>query len=81
MPEFALLDADKAQEHYYNAEVFLRRGGLHYDLYGFEEHTVIHDIISQFQRYLRFMHTTPGTLPWDMDEHDEMLNGDLGTNK
>lgn len=81
MPEFALLDADKTQEHYYNAEVFLRRGGLHYDLYGFEEHTVIHDIISQFQRYLRFMHTTPGTLPWDMDEHDEMLNGDLGTKK
>ncbi|MEJ2489301.1 MAG: BCCT family transporter [Sulfurovaceae bacterium] len=81
MPEFALLDADKAQEHYYNAEVFLRRGGLHYDLYGFEEHTVIHDIISQFQRYLRFMHTTPGTLPWDMDEHDEMLNGDLGIKK
>lgn len=81
MPEFALLDADKAQEHYYNAEVFLRRGGLHYDLYGFEEHTVIHDIISQFQRYLRFMHTTPGTLPWNMDEHDEMLNSDLGTKK
>ena len=81
MPEFALLDSDKPQEHYYNAEVFLRRGGLQYDVYGFEEHTVINDIITQFQRYLRFIHTSPGTLPWNMDEHDTMLSNDLITNK
>jgi choline/glycine/proline betaine transport protein len=58
----------------------LKRGGLHYDLYGFEESTIINDIITQFEKYLRFVHTSPGTLPWNMNEHDELLN-DSTTNK
>ncbi|RXK03664.1 choline transporter [Arcobacter sp. CECT 8989] len=82
MPDFAHLeDANKKQKYYYNAEAFLKRGALHYDLYGYEEHTIINDIITQFERYLRFIHTTPATLPWDMDEHDDLLDNESETNK
>ncbi|RXJ90674.1 choline transporter [Arcobacter sp. CECT 8983] len=82
IPEFAHLeDANKKQKYYYNAEAFLKRGALHYDLYGYEEHTIINDIITQFERYLRFIHTTPATLPWDMDEHDDLLDNESETNK
>lgn len=66
-------DADK---RYYRAEVFLRRGGQHYDIYGFSEQDIIDDIIHQFEKYLHFLHISPGTLPWNMQEHDEMLNGE-----
>lgn len=82
VPDFAHLeDANKKQKYYYNAEAFLKRGALHYDLYGYEEHTIINDIITQFERYLRFIHTTPATLPWDMDEHDDLLDNESETNK
>ncbi|RXK14614.1 choline transporter [Halarcobacter mediterraneus] len=82
IPEFAHLeDANKKQKYYYNAEAFLKRGGLHYDLYGYEEHTIINDILTQFERYLRFVHTTPATLPWDMEEHDDLLDNESQTNK
>ena len=81
MPNFADKLSKKENRYYYNAEAFLKRGGLHYDLYGYEEHTIINDIISQFERYLRFIHTTPATLPWDMEEHDDLLDSESQTNK
>jgi choline/glycine/proline betaine transport protein len=84
MPDFAYLTTEKAQEkqtHYYSAEVFLKQGGLHYDLYGYEEHTIINDVLTQFEKYLRFIHTTPNTLPWNMDEHDDLLDKESETNK
>ena len=81
LPDFVEQNIDqKKQKYYYNAEVFLKRGGLYYDLYGYDENTIINDIITQFEKYLRFVHTSPGTLPWDMSEHDELLN-DSRTNK
>ncbi|MDX5334014.1 MAG: choline transporter, partial [Gammaproteobacteria bacterium] len=60
-------------EQYYRAEVFLRRGGQAYDIYGYDEQEVIDDILSQFEKYLHFLHISPGILPWKMEEHDEML--------
>ncbi len=84
LPDFAYLTLDKMEEeqtYYYNAEAFLKRGGLHYDLYGYEEHTIINDILTQFEKYLRFIHTTPATLPWDMEEHDDLLDNESETNK
>ncbi|MGC9518167.1 MAG: BCCT family transporter [Desulfuromonadaceae bacterium] len=76
MPEFAYpempMDKTKAR-HYYRAEVFLRRGGQSYDIYGFESNQIIDDILGQFEKHLHFLHVTPGILPWNMDEHDEML--------
>ncbi|EMR13580.1 High-affinity choline uptake protein BetT [Methylophaga lonarensis MPL] len=79
MPTFAYpqrpADPD-GDKRYYRAEVFLRRGGQLYDIYGFSEQDIIDDIIHQFEKYLHFLHISPGILPWKMQEHDEMLNGE-----
>jgi choline/glycine/proline betaine transport protein len=54
--------------------VFLRRGGLEYDLYGSEVQEIIDDIVCHFEKYLHFLHISPGILPWKMDEHDDMID-------
>ena len=59
---------------YYRAEVFLRNGGLAYDMYGSSAQEIIDDILSQFGNYLHFLHISPGVLPWKMDEHDDMID-------
>lgn len=76
MPAFALSDGPEADEQYYRAEVFLRRGGQHYDIYGYDQADIISDILDQFEKYLHFLHISPGSLPWKMAEHDEMLTDD-----
>lgn len=58
---------------YCRAEVFLRRGGQSYDIYGFNKHEIATDILDHFEKYLHFVHVSPGHLPWEMDEHDDML--------
>ncbi|BCA78499.1 BCCT family transporter [Desulfuromonas sp. AOP6] len=76
-PDFAYPEMDRADEHiphYYRAEVFLRRGGQSYDIYGYDQQQIINDILDQFEKYLHFLHISPGSLPWQMQEHDEMLN-------
>lgn len=62
---------------YCRAEVFLRRGGQSYDIYGFDQQDLITDILDQFEKYLHFLHISPGTLPWKMAAHDEMLNQEI----
>jgi choline/glycine/proline betaine transport protein len=66
--------AEDNPSHYYRAEVFLRRGGQSYDIYGYEGQQIIDDILDQFEKYLHFLHISPGSLPWKMHEHDDMLN-------
>jgi choline/glycine/proline betaine transport protein len=56
--------------------VFLRRGGQSYDIYGYDSTQIIDDILNQFEKYLHFLHVSPGVLPWNMEEHDEMLQGE-----
>lgn len=73
MPAFALSEEPEADEQYYRAEVFLRRGGQHYDIFGYDQADIISDILDQFEKYLHFLHISPGSLPWKMAEHDEML--------
>lgn len=76
-------DPDKP-EVYYRAEVYLRRGGRSYDIYGYDKDDIIKDILDQFENYLHFLHLSPGKLPWQMDEHDEMLaptDGEQGNSK
>jgi choline/glycine/proline betaine transport protein len=78
MPEFAypeLPPKESKSRHYYRAEVFLRRGGQSYDIYGYDKSQIIDDILNQFEKYLHFLHISPGVLPWNMEEHDEMLQG------
>lgn len=73
-PQFAINDKrDKSDAEYYRAEVFLRQGGQAYDLYGYEPNDIINDVINQFENYLQFMHISPGSLPWDLEQHDEDL--------
>ncbi|WP_028238319.1 BCCT family transporter [Stutzerimonas azotifigens] len=74
MPAFAQPASADGDAHYYRAEVFLRRGGQSYDVYGYEQQDIISDILDQFEKYLHFLHISPGSLPWRMDEHDELLN-------
>nr|MBF0683526.1 BCCT family transporter [Pseudomonas sp.] len=76
MPSFVLTEDPETDEQYYRAEVFLRRGGQSYDVYGYDQQDIISDILDQFEKYLNFLHISPGSLPWKMDEHDEMLNND-----
>ncbi|RII84047.1 BCCT family transporter [Neopusillimonas maritima] len=74
MPDFAYpemsrdVDGDK---HYYRAEVFLRRGGQAYDVYGYDSQDIISDILDQFEKYMHFLHVSPGILPWKMEEPEE----------
>lgn len=76
MPAFALMEQPGQEEMYYRAEVFLRRGGQHYDIYGYDQQEIISDILDQFEKYLHFLHISPGSLPWKMGEHDEMLSSE-----
>ena len=73
-PDFAMVNAKNADKQYYRAEVFLRQGGQAYDLYGYEPGDIINDVINQFENYLQFMHISPGSLPWDLEKHDDDLN-------
>ena len=66
-------DAGVAQSHHYRAEVFLRRGGQTYDLYGYKPDAVINDVIDQFEKYLHFLNISPDSLPWRMEEYDDGL--------
>lgn len=78
-PEYYSDDASELpQEHLYRAEVYLRRGGQTYDLYGYQSDAVINDIIDQFEKYLHFLHVSPNSLPWRMQEHDEDLTLEQG---
>lgn len=77
MPTFAypqMASSPAGDEQYYRAEVFMRRGGAAYDIFNFSEQEVISDILDQFEKYLHFLHITPGILPWRMGEHDDMLD-------
>ncbi|WP_113907942.1 BCCT family transporter [Aliidiomarina celeris] len=78
-PEFALAPRQPKESEYFRAEVFLRQGGQSYDVYGFEAADIINDVLNQFENYLHFRHTSPGSLPWDMAEHDEDLHTDTPT--
>ncbi|PSJ44749.1 choline transporter [Zobellella endophytica] len=76
MPDFAFPETERdldGDDHYYRAEVFLRRGGQSYDVYGYDQQDIISDILDQFEKYLHFLHISPGILPWKMEEHDDSL--------
>ena len=54
--------------------MFLRRGGRSYDVYGYDGNDIIQDVLDQFGNYLHFLDSTPGKLPWEMAEHDDLLH-------
>lgn len=80
MPDFSFPESARdvdGDEHYYRAEVFLRRGGQAYDVYGYDQQDIISDILDQFERYLHILHISPGILPWKMEEHDDDLINEI----
>lgn len=78
-PGYGQDEAEKREDvppQYGRAEVFLRRGGQSYDIYGYDRASVISDILDQFEKHLNFLHIAPTSLPWKMEEHDELLSDD-----
>ncbi|HER34999.1 MAG: BCCT family transporter [Halothiobacillaceae bacterium] len=76
-PDFAFPEQGRSLDgdsHYYRAEVYLRRGGRSYNIFGYDRETVISDILDQFEKYMHFLHTSPAILPWKMDQHDDDLH-------
>ena len=77
LPDYAypqMPSSDEDQRHYYRAEVFLRRGGQSYDVFGFDQQDIITDILDQFEKHLHFLHISTASLPWRMEEHDDLLS-------
>ncbi|MGD9945524.1 MAG: BCCT family transporter, partial [Burkholderiaceae bacterium] len=57
-PSFMLEDPRRRpseDERYYRAEVYLREGGQDYDVMGWRRDELIHDVLDQYQRHLRFL--------------------------
>ena len=81
LPDYYTEDMTKKlpQEHHYRAEVYLRRGGQTYDLYGYQSASVINDIIDQFEKYLHFVNVSPDILPWRMQAHDDDITLEQGS--
>lgn len=79
LPNYAYpeMPEEETQHHYYKAELFLRRGGQSYDIYGFDQQDIITDILDQFERHLHFLNMSPGVLPWRVGAHDEQLSAAL----
>lgn len=79
LPDYAfpeMVHDAESENYYYRAEVFLRRGGQSYDIYGFDQQDIINDILDQFEKHLNFLHISPTSLPWKMEEHDDLLTAD-----
>ena len=73
-PDFASAPAGSDGDNlYYRTEVFTRRGNLGRDIYGFGEQEIIDDVLDEFEKYLYFLHVSPGILPWKTGAHDEAL--------
>ncbi len=68
-------------ENYYRAEVFLREGGESYDVYGYDRHNMISDILNHFEHYLHKLHHSAELLPWDIEQHEKQLQPNLNLNK
>lgn len=57
-PDFGYLPADaeaSAPDRYYRAEVHLLEGSQHYDVYGFSQEQLIHDILNQYDKHMHFL--------------------------
>lgn len=77
LPDYARTEesaSSEEEQYYYRAEVFLRRGGQSYDVFGFDQQDIITDILDQFEKHLHFLHISTASLPWRMEEHDDMLS-------
>lgn len=49
-------DLQADQHKYYRAEVYLKEGGQNYDVMGWNQEQLIHDILDQYEKHLHFLH-------------------------
>jgi len=57
-PTFALQDPRRPAKEgtrYYRAEVYLREGGQDYDVMGWTQVQLIHDVLDQYERHRQFL--------------------------
>lgn len=54
-PDFSYAVPAKDTKRFYRAEVYLLEGSQHYDVYGFCEEQLIHDILSQYDKHIHFL--------------------------
>ena len=47
---------DYQSQKYYRAEVYLKEGGQDYDIMGWSEAQIIHDILDQYEKHIHFIH-------------------------
>ncbi|ELM3722035.1 choline BCCT transporter BetT [Edwardsiella piscicida] len=64
-PAFAMAgldeeDSPREDEAYYRAEVYLKEGGQDYDLMGWTQEQVLHDILDQYEKHIHFLHLIRG---------------------
>lgn len=64
VPSFALVgmdDENNDSQKYYRAEVYLKEGGQDYDIMGWSEEQIIHDILDQYEKHIHFIHIVDKT--------------------
>jgi len=54
-PDFSYVGGSEEGKRFYRAEVHLLEGSQHYDVYGFSEEQLIHDILSQYDKHVHFL--------------------------
>lgn len=55
--EFTLPYAHEEESNsYYRIEVFLEYGGQHYDVMGYTEEQILADVVTQYEKYLHYLH-------------------------
>ena len=54
-PDFSYIGKGVESKRFYRAEVHLLEGSQHYDVYGFSEDQLIHDILSQYDKHVHFL--------------------------
>lgn len=56
-PDFAYISTgkDSEKQRFYRAEVYLLEGSQHYDVYGFSEEELIHDVLCQYNKHINFL--------------------------
>ncbi|MBW8182362.1 BCCT family transporter [Shewanella nanhaiensis] len=51
-------ELDGGETEYYRVEVFLEHGGQHYDVMGFNQDQILADVVTQYEKYLHYLHLT-----------------------
>lgn len=54
-PDFSYTGKGVDSKRFYRAEVHLLEGSQHYDVYGFSEDQLIHDILNQYDKHIHFL--------------------------